>query len=283
MQLLGSCLYKMMRSAVQQPFDLDPTTGEWVLKAPTLVLVTKDRFAKSEVKFQCLEFSGSLPRGSTNPNFFLLRALPSGRDGRVWLGCSSSGTVVVIKFLFSDEPSDTAADREVQAWRRMYGSSSGAQSKISQPAWKVTLNGKPAVVMPYYQPACAYSENKQVQKAVRDEINRWVDECEHMHGDLEWRHVGLVWSKQEADASGGGVGSPEKKMKKGKGRSKRGGRGGGRGAEKKESNTRGVKVVFFDLSDVVQLRTQEEKNKARNIMMTRLGLGTAAARRTISS
>jgi len=80
----------------------------------------------------------TIPPASTR-KYLLLTDLRGGRDGRVWVACSESRKVCVIKFFKSN-----IADHHEMAANELLG---WKANKL--PARKVILKGKVAVVMPY--------------------------------------------------------------------------------------------------------------------------------------
>ncbi len=120
--------------------------------------------------------------------FLLLRDLRGGKYGRVWMVCTTSGRVGVIKFSHS-EKDDTQElrrqqlEKEGEVWRHVW----------KQPDVRVvTLNREPALLMPYVEPVESITDEarKPSAAAVRAAVTEMAN-AGYRHLDLAWRHVGV--------------------------------------------------------------------------------------------
>lgn len=181
--MLCSVLHKMAASPVadvplvdcQRPYIvLDESEWTWT----TLHLpkgVRADRF----LNHACMP---TRQAGS----FLLLRDLYGGADGRVWMVCTTSGLVGVIKFGQPRESEDRAQrgkrlEEEAQVWRDVW-----QQHDVRV----VILAGEPALLMPYVQPIDAVGQ-RPPETAVR-EAAACMAKAGYCHLDLDWRHVGFL-------------------------------------------------------------------------------------------
>jgi hypothetical protein len=156
------------------------------------------------------------PPASHTKSFYLLRDFHGGSDGRVWLACSDSGKLAVIKFFKLDKDraintnDKVLAQREMQRWRRC-----GFNE-----VFVARLAGRHGLIMPFgfhfkvgkncvevddkwwiskYEPAGAirYFEeffNTVSQAAPATVLQNCIDVCVKknlVHDDMEWRHVAI--------------------------------------------------------------------------------------------
>jgi hypothetical protein len=123
----------------------------------------------------------------------LLYDFRGGADGRVWLACSTSGRVCVIKF-YNDHWKSSDIDRECSLWNDLW----------NLPARTITLCSKLALIMPFVV-SLAEDEVRNssdhlaaVMLAIRN-----LSEKHYYHDDLSWRHVGFYQSEGTKKKKGG--------------------------------------------------------------------------------
>ncbi len=148
------------------------------------------------------------PRLDTD-TFVLIADFRGGAHGRVWMVCSMSGRVGVIKFPQGREDvkepdigvslAIKRLEEERDHWRNIWGF--GEECRI------VTLGGQRALLMPYVKPVISNPMRgcdqrpeidsipgevlSPVKKALRKMASKGL--C---HGDLHWGHVGLMSPKR---------------------------------------------------------------------------------------
>jgi hypothetical protein len=118
-------------------------------------------------------------------SFLLLSDFKGGADGRVWLACSTSGKVCVIKFY---NHGHTLKDIKLA-------------HSIWQTVWKkqariVTLTRKNALLMPYVCILDEHERNEEHTVAAKAAVDEMV-KYGFSHPDLSWRHVGFYRTGQE--------------------------------------------------------------------------------------
>jgi hypothetical protein len=153
------------------------------------------------------------PPPKSTKNFYLLRDFHGGADGRVWLACSLTGNIAVIKFqrrLHETETGDeqSRVNKEVKMWH---------ECKILS-VFAGKFSGRHAVVMPF---GFHYTDNRVIddrwwtsEKSSRCEIaehfakihkmcvemetatvlERCIERCAKAgiaHDDIEWRHTAI--------------------------------------------------------------------------------------------
>lgn len=105
------------------------------------------------------------------PHVVFLKELQHNDNGRVMLSCFLNGQICVVKFLRYG--SEREMEEEANNWK---------QTGINQ-VRVVTLNGKQALIMPYYKPV----DDRPIEKtklAIREYVSFGFK-----HEDLGWRHV----------------------------------------------------------------------------------------------
>lgn len=101
-----------------------------------------------------------------------MRDFRGGAHGRVWLACSSSGRVCVIKF--SKSNSEASLTHEADVWNTVW--------RI--PARLHKISDRPALVMPYVLPCTPeHAHNDDVKKAVMSAIHEMAT-AGFQHEDL---------------------------------------------------------------------------------------------------
>ncbi len=192
--VLGSVLLKMAAS----PHE----TVKLIDSERPYIIMTKDKWIWAKVKFpRNFALNYAMPTSNTQ-KFILIADFRGGADGRVWMVCSMSGRVGVIKFPQEDEQRGEADDapiarlkKELKHWQTIWGYSS---CRI------VKLAGQSALLMPYIKPvvggggAASGRETDiintvpgEVQELVKDAVREMASKGVY-HADLHWGHVGVV-------------------------------------------------------------------------------------------
>ena len=170
--ILLSAIQKMRSS------PMNPVSYSELCTDRSYIYVAKDGFQWESVDEEVIpSIEGKVP--SHFQHAFLLADLGGGGDGRVWLACTKSGEVCVLKF--SKKGDEQRLEKEKQVWKETWN----CDVIVKQ------LNDRPVLVMPWVKP-CSEEEyhRDEVQVAVRDAI-RTMASAGYMHDDLHWRHVGL--------------------------------------------------------------------------------------------
>lgn len=115
---------------------------------------------------------------------YAIEDLGRGAHGRVWLTCSSSGAVCVLKFALNDKPD--GLDEEFKFWKRIYP---------SFPVFRETWCGHPALRMPHFAQVRTEDRPSKVElvKAALEQ-----DFVTHglVHHDVYWRNIGIYTDKR---------------------------------------------------------------------------------------
>jgi hypothetical protein len=109
---------------------------------------------------------------------FAVQDLGRGADGRVWLTCTTSGAICILKFPL-DGNSETI-DHEHSMWEAAYPSIR---------TYKETWCGHVALRMPYFAPI---QEDERESKIglVQDTLTINFAKNKMIHGDVFWRNIG---------------------------------------------------------------------------------------------
>jgi len=114
-------------------------------------------------------------------NFLLLFDFRGGADGRVWLACSTTGRVCVIKF-YNGNWGEKDIQRESDIWNGLW----------KFPTRLIMLCSKPALLMPFV--VCLSEEKVLASKSHKDAVVDAVATMaknHYFHPDLKWMHVGF--------------------------------------------------------------------------------------------
>jgi hypothetical protein len=180
---LISLIFRMYRSPRKPPKLFD--------KDRHYVQLSKDHW--SWVKFHSsvtnLDYK-HFPSSNAN-SFILLEDFRGGVDGRVWLACSTSGKICIIKF-FNGNWDEEAISKEKAVWKKLWNFE--VQIKL--------LLKKHALLMPYVKilTKAEISMNEKYETATKAAIDLMVNN-NYFHGDLDWRHVGF-WKNKVKDNNG---------------------------------------------------------------------------------
>ena len=225
--MLCSVIHKMYNSPFDPPTKLvDPKRTYIELSESSFQWANLPKeIVSGEVKL-----SYKLPHGNSN-RFYLLLDYHGGADGRVWLACSTSGCLVVIKF-GSVHNGQERLEAESNHWRTIWDVSTRV----------VTLHRKPALLMPFafhgrlrnkhfrflnpnhWPIELKTDADEREVPIVTHEIVEDKDLLEYLteynnkpmtvlqtaltemmitkgvqHGDLEWRHVALLPSWESSN------------------------------------------------------------------------------------
>ncbi len=194
--VLGSILLKMCSSPHDKVELIDPNRP--------YIIMSKDQWRWAKMKFKpsfSLKYRNP-PRRDTN-TFILIADFRGGAHGRVWMVCSTSGRVGVIKFPQGRE--DVMKEPEIGValaikrlkeerdhWRNIWGfGKEGCRI--------VTLCGQRALLMPYVKPVITSGQRRPEIDSIPSEVLSPVKKALHKmaskglcHGDLHWGHVGLL-------------------------------------------------------------------------------------------
>lgn len=143
------------------------------------------------ISFDRLNFSKFPTSAATC--FLLLYDFRGGADGRVWLACSTTGRVCVIKFYNGNWlPKDV--NRECMMWNDIW----------NLPSRTLTLCSKLALIMPFVvtlpedQVRNSITHMDAVKLAIRN-----MSLKHYYHNDLNWRHVGFYEAEGTKKKKGG--------------------------------------------------------------------------------
>mmetsp|Transcript_521 Transcript_521/g.739 ORF Transcript_521/g.739 Transcript_521/m.739 type:complete len:510 (+) Transcript_521:622-2151(+) len=128
---------------------------------------------------------GTLPAKNTK-NLLLLHDLRGGAHGRVWLACSASGKVCVLKFAqHKTEAGQKILEKEAAIWKGVW----------NLPVSIGTWCGESALMMPFVLPCTKEQWNDtNIIAAVKKAIIHMAKYGHYKHNDLKWEHVGLYES-----------------------------------------------------------------------------------------
>lgn len=130
---------------------------------------------------------GTLPARNTR-QLFLLHDLRGGAHGRVWLACSASGKVCVLKF----------AQNKTEAGEKLLGK----EAAIWKGVWNLPVSigtwcGESALMMPFVLPCTKDQWNDpDIIAAVKKAVIHLAQHGHFKHNDLKWDHVGLYESQE---------------------------------------------------------------------------------------
>jgi hypothetical protein len=121
---------------------------------------------------------------SRTKNLYLLEDLGVGATGHVWLACSATGAVCVLKFIKDQRDMGRALEvlkRECEWWHKIY------------PQWKEKVRvaqfcGRPALVMPHFDTPKRDGETVELVTRTLEEsfVSKGIK-----HPDVRWRNIGV--------------------------------------------------------------------------------------------
>ena len=121
-------------------------------------------------------------------NVLLLEDLGVGRSGRVWLVCSASGLVGVLKFSVVTGMGERLEDlrkkhveSELERWKEIYPDL-GKMCRVQKFA------GHWALLMPYL---CAPKRNEASVNRIEQTLRKHFVEKNLKHEDVAWRNIGM--------------------------------------------------------------------------------------------
>lgn len=183
--LLCSVLHKMAASPVAPVQLVDRDRPYIVLDADEWTWTTLE-LPKGVRAERFLDYTRMPTRAAGR--FLLLRDLHGGADGRVWMVCTTSGLVGVIKF---GQPRD-GEDREQRRQRLE------KEAEVWRQVWQlhevrvVTLAHEPALLMPYVEPVESMEDGRRPSEAAVRAAAAHMANAGYCHLDLDWRHVGVL-------------------------------------------------------------------------------------------
>ena len=114
---------------------------------------------------------------------YAIEDLGCGAHGRVWLTCSSSGAVCVLKFALDDKPD--GLDKEYAFWKQIYP---------SFPVFRETWCGHPALRMLHFAHVHT-KERVSKLKLVKETLEQHFDRPGYVHDNVYWRNIGFYADK----------------------------------------------------------------------------------------
>ena len=141
--------------------------------------------------------SANFPAPSSE-NFYLLKDLGGGAEGKAWLACNSSGRKCVVKLFKVKEGTnikklEEGIESEMAIWRQAFGVSA---------LFRVVLSGSPALVMPLLRVArtgASLDPGEEV-RLVKEAVKAYVRQGKKKAQDLKWHHVGFIGEGQDLKA-----------------------------------------------------------------------------------
>ncbi|KAL3919272.1 MAG: hypothetical protein SGILL_003835 [Bacillariaceae sp.] len=115
---------------------------------------------------------------------YAIEDLGRGANGRVWLTCTSSGAVCVLKFSLADSTKDL--DREYAVWKNAYP---------EFPVYREMWCGHEALRMPHFSAVLPVDRASKVALVKTTLLERFVTN-NLVHGDVYWRNIGLYKDRQ---------------------------------------------------------------------------------------
>ena len=106
-----------------------------------------------------------MPTVSTK-RYILLRDFYGGVHGRVWLACSTSGRICVLKFP-RQSGTEESLRRELHIWNNVWGI----------PAQLKKVSDRPALVMPFVKPCNEGVVSEDIKEAVNSAILNMAGLC----------------------------------------------------------------------------------------------------------
>jgi len=114
---------------------------------------------------------------------YAIEDLGRGSDGRVWLTCTSSGAVCVLKFPIKSKKEELRDDvrREMENWKAAY-----PEFKVFRETWC----GRDALRMPHFA-AVKPDDRSNVLQLVEETLETQFAAKGLVHEDVAWRNIGL--------------------------------------------------------------------------------------------
>ena len=180
--LVGSALWKMNETSMD-----DTRIGN----AQMVIQVTEDSFFWCKRPEAAASDKLQWKRVPTSKKLLLLEDLGVGRSGRVWLVCSPSGRVGVLKFsvVVPGEGSNLTVvefrkehvQKELGRWRKFY-------PKLGEMCRVQKFAGHWALLMPHL---CTPKRNEATLELVEQTLKNCFVAQSWKHGDVAWRNIGM--------------------------------------------------------------------------------------------
>ena len=170
--LVGSALWKMNDAEF---------CADRIEAAQMVIQVTEDTLywcrRPDAAKNENLQWT-KVPNAS---RLLLVEDLGVGSSGRVWLVCSSSGLVGVLKFCILEFEQNSHLEKELERWRLLYPEL-GKLCSLRQIACHEAL------LMPHL---CTPQRNQKSLDGIRQTLRSRFVEKGLKHGDVAWRNIGV--------------------------------------------------------------------------------------------
>ena len=114
---------------------------------------------------------------------YAIEDLGYGAEGRVWLTCTFSGAVCVLKFPINPKGEHKGVKRELENWKKAYPE---FKTKVFREKW----SGREVLRMPHFA-AVRPDERLNVLDMVRATLKANFFDKELVHEDVAWRNIGL--------------------------------------------------------------------------------------------
>lgn len=190
-----SALHKMSASPIE-PVQLVDRARPYILLDQEEWTWTTLELKEGVRTERFLQYSRMPTKAATR--FLLLQDLHGGADGRVWMVCTTSGLLGVIKFGQPREGEDRDQRRqrlevEGEVWRQVWH---------QQEVRVVTLAREPALLMPYVKPVESMDAASRPSDAAVQAAAQQMAFAGYCHLDLNWRHVGVLRLPAKKSARG---------------------------------------------------------------------------------
>jgi len=130
----------------------------------------------------------NLPKSNCK-HLVLLRDLRGGTDGRVWMACTTTGRVCVIKFarFLQTESTSDQATLEMARKRLQHEVDSYRRQKV--PARLARFGDRDCLLMPHWNDIDFSALDDTAKQEIRDEVKIFATEYGLFHADLKPEHV----------------------------------------------------------------------------------------------
>jgi hypothetical protein len=251
--------------------------------------------------------SGSASSGSCCNRFILLRDFPYGADGRVWLTCTDSGNLVVLKLLNLNREDMVARTHDTRKLSTDECRKWSAIFDVPVQSVEFPVDGYDAVAMPYaftckedphtkeryfsaqLNPFVTADESDErylkepniasllatldAETMAREAVDAFIAK-RHVHMDVEWRHVAALPVWGTSTTSTGTTSTSTTSTSSSSSSRKKTSRAPTCADDLRVVGFRGI---FIDLSDVQTLRSAcMSAREAKSKMLAALGLDATA-------
>ena len=145
--------------------------------------ITSDSIEWTKVDWKSKSINYDQMPNDNTTQFYILKDLGGGRDGRVHQACDQHGAVCVIKFLASAKK----ANQEAECWQAI---NANALQDRNTYVRRMILGQSECLIMPFVKFSMADRKNKEVSKALMRMVR-----AGYVHKDLKWEHVGTINNK----------------------------------------------------------------------------------------